>query len=541
MRSLRLALSGILLLAGPGLAFADLLPANKPIPEVIDHYIDAKLKEEGIKPAPQADDATFIRRVTLDLVGRIPTPEEVRAYTTSTDPDKRQKLVDRLLASPGFVRHQANEFDTMLTAGSSNRVSMRDYFLLALKEDRPWDQIFREVIKADDKDPKTKGASAFLKQRVKDIDRLTNDVSVVFFGVNVSCAQCHDHPLVHDWKQDHFFGMKSFFARTYEAGGGLGEREFGTIQFRTTKGVTKQATLMFLTGKMVEDPGAKLTPADIKKREQEEKAARDKKDPKAAPAPKFSTRSQLAELALQPDQRSFFAKSIANRLWHRFTGTGLVAPLDQMHSENAPSHPELLEWLARDVAENKYDLRRPIRGIVMSKTYSRSSKWDGETFPRPQTYAVARLKPLTPMQMATALRIATTAPDQFPATLKPDEFERKIEGIENGARGFASSIEQPRDDFQISVMEALLFSNSDRIDREFLTDGKDRLVGALKEMKDPEELARTLVVSILGRVPAPEEKAALIDYLKARSGKQGEAVKQMAWALLASPEFRFNH
>ena len=175
---------------------------------MVDHYIDETLRKEAIKAAPTADDATLVRRLTLDLAGRIPTAAESRAYVESTDPDKRARLVDRLMASPGFVRHQATELDTMLMAGSKG--SLRDYLVKAVGENRPWDRIFRELMLPDQTDKVQKVAAEYLRQRVKDLDRLTAEVSSTFFGVNISCAQCHDHPLVRDWKQDHFYGMKAF-------------------------------------------------------------------------------------------------------------------------------------------------------------------------------------------------------------------------------------------------------------------------------------------------------------------------------------------
>jgi hypothetical protein len=550
MRKLRLPLPALaaLLLAGAANA-ADPLGPDKPINEAVDHYIDAKLAEQKVQPAGQADDSSLLRRLTLDLVGRIPTAAEASAYLASREPDKKVKLVERLMASPGFVRHQATEFDTMLSfAGPRRGGNLRDYLNRALKENRPWDLIFRDLILAEEKEPVQKGAGQFLKVRVRDLDRLTTDVSVLFFGVNISCAQCHDHPLVQNWKQDHFYGLKSFFGRTYEAGPFLGERDVGVVEFKTTKAVTKTARLMFLTGKVVDDPGLHaLSPAELKALKDAQKKRpkqRRGRNPGAAtppPPPKFSARLALADLALQPDQRDFFAKSIVNRLWHRLFGLGLVSPVDQMHSENAPSHPELLSWLARDMAENKYDLRRMIRGLVLSKAYGRSSRWEGERFPSPRTFALARLRALTPMQMATSLRLATASPDQLPATLKPDEFERRIEGYENGARGLAGLFEQPRDDFQISVTEALLFSNGDRIQRELLAEGGDRLLGKLAGIKSPEQAVEAAVRNVLVRPAGDEEKRVLTDYLARRNDRLREGYRQMVWALLTSAEFRFNH
>jgi hypothetical protein len=422
-----------LALAAPHLRAADLLPPDRPAEQVIDHYIDELIKRESVTPAAQADDATLVRRLTLDLVGRIPTAPEVRAYVESTDPQKRAKLVDRLMASPGFVRHQAAMFEATLNANLPNRGgsgALREYLNRALAENRPWSQIFKELLVPDEKDPKQKGAGDYLKDRVKDLDRLTADVSVAFFGVNVSCAQCHDHPLVKDWKQDHFYGMKSFFARTVDNGGFVAEREFGTLKFKPNKGAEKLARPIFLTGKAVELPNYREANGDEAKKEKERL---DKAKAAKAPSPAaVSARAKLVEVALQGPEADFFARAIANRLWHRFLGYGLVNPLDQMHSENAPSHPELLAWLARDAATHGYDLRRLVRGIVMSHTYSRDSKYPSESQPQARFFAVANLKPLTPTQLATSLKVATSDPNGF-ATLNPEEFEKRIEGA--GERG----------------------------------------------------------------------------------------------------------
>src|SRR5262245_50085967 len=234
-RSLRVALPVLTALVCGSLGrAADLLPPDRSIAEAVDAYCDAKLEEAGVGVAPATDDAGLLRRLTLDLVGRIPTEAEMRSYIESTDPEKRVALVDRLMASPGFVRHQANELDAMMMVGT--RGSLREYLVQAFKEDRSWDQVFRDVVLAEEPEKGKPGAGEVLKQRVKDLDRLTVDVSTTFFGVNVGCAKCHDHPRVADWKQDHFYGMKSFFGRTYQAGPYLGENDYGTVKFQTTGG-----------------------------------------------------------------------------------------------------------------------------------------------------------------------------------------------------------------------------------------------------------------------------------------------------------------
>lgn len=539
MRSVRLALF-TLLLVGYSVSAQELLPPDRPVEAVIDHYIQAKLDKNKVVPASQIDDFNLIRRLTLDLNGRIPTSAETKAFVESTNPQKRAELVDRLMASAAFIRHQGNQFDAMMAGPNSRGGSgLREYLTKSLGDGKPWDKIFRELMTPDDSDPKQKGASEFLKGRVTDLDRLTNDVSVVFFGVNVSCAQCHDHPLVNDWKQDHFYGMKSFFVRTFDNGGFLAEREFGAVKFKPTKGPERQAKMMFLSGAAIDAPGQREASKDEEKKERE-KLEQFKKDKKAPPAPSFSARAKLVDVALQPSEGQFFARSLANRLWHRFMGYGLVNPLDQMHSENPPSHPELLAWLARDAASDQYRMRKLIRGIVMSQAYSRSTRWTGDSLPSPTMYAVGRMKPLTPLQLATSLKIATADPVSFD-NLKPEEFEKRIEAIEASARGFASLIAQPTDDFLIGVNEALLFSNNNRVVSEYLAEGGDKLLTKLKNTNDPAKAIDLVVRTVLSRPATPEEVKLLSEYLSRRSDRLAEAYKQVVWALVCGSEFRFNY
>ncbi|WP_406694038.1 DUF1549 domain-containing protein [Singulisphaera sp. Ch08] len=512
----------------------DILPADRPIPEVVDFYLDAKLSQEGVKPAAATEDTGLIRRLTLDLIGRIPTEAEMRAYLESTSPEKPLELIDRLMASPAYVQHQANELDAMMMAGT--RGSLRDYLNRALKEDRPWDQIFREIILADESQPGLKGAGNYLKPRAKDLDRLTSDVSSTFFGVDVSCAKCHDHPRVVDWKQDHYYGMKSFFARTYEAGTFLGENDYGSVKFQTTDGEERQARLMFLTGRIVDTPAVK-EPSKEEQKEEKRRLAEAKKKKEPPPAPKFSARAQLVDVALRPGERDFFANAIVNRLWYRFFGTGLVMPLDQMHSANPPSHPELLSWLARDLVEHRYDLRRLIRGLVLSRAYARTSLWQDGEAPDPRLFGVAAVRPLTPLQLATSMWVATTDPSALPASLTPGKLEAELD---DRARGLASALAKPGEDYQIGVSEALLMSNGDRI-QELLADRKERLVARLAQIDDGDERVAIAVRNILSRPPADDEASLLGDFLAQRSDRQVEGIRQLVWVLLTSAEFRFNH
>src|ERR1022692_3523333 len=182
----------------------DLLPADRPIGEAIDHYLDAKLRRANVEPAPPAPGATLVRRLYLDLAGRIPTAAEARNSLAKT------KLIEALLAAPEFARHNAIEFNVMLRNDNPDAATLRPYLLEAFQKNRPWDAMFRDVVGASATANPTKPESFVLK-RLKDPDALARDVSSVFFGLNITCAQCHRHPEIKTLTQDYFFGMKAFF------------------------------------------------------------------------------------------------------------------------------------------------------------------------------------------------------------------------------------------------------------------------------------------------------------------------------------------
>ncbi len=551
-RAFRICRFAILLLAGVGIVgnlvsvtmAADLLPPEKSIEEVVDHYIQARLDTEKVAAGPQATDANVIRRLTLDLAGRIPTVPEAQAYVAATEPDKRVKAVDRLLASPDFSYQQRNELDTMLMDKSGNDGPWRDYLLKACQENRPWDQLFKEMLLTSETDDEKKPALMFLKSRAKDLDDLTNDTSRIFFGVSINCAKCHDHPLVLDWHQDHYYGFFSFFQRTYiNKRNQLGERPEGQVKFKTTEGVEKTAKLMFLTGSVIDEPPPPMLSDEEKKAA--EKARRENDDKKEGPppaVPAFSPRTRLVELALKAEENRFFSRSIVNRVWARLMGRGLVMPLDQMHSENPASHPELLDWLTRDLVTHGYDLKRLMRGIVLSQAYSRSSKWDSTSSPpHDQLFAVAITRPLKPRQYSLALIFASRNAKNFPEDILSSDWANKRKDVENQANHLANQLELPTDNFQVGVSEALFFNNNQHVQNDLLSDSGDKLVGVLKALTDRNEQLKQAFWTIYTRDPEPDEVAAISQFLDSRADRMNVVWQQVVWSMLTSSELRFNH
>ncbi|MFN0197697.1 MAG: DUF1549 domain-containing protein [Planctomycetaceae bacterium] len=521
-----------------------LLEPDQPIEQVIDHYIDEKLLKAGVNAAPPIDDLNFIRRVTLDLAGRIPLTSEVEAFVADADPAKRVTLVDRLLACPDFPYHLRNEFSLMLLPVDQQDGGFREYLLQAFQQQRPWDQLFREMLLSRESKTEQNAALQFLKKRARDLDDLTNDTSKIFFGVSINCAKCHDHPHVEDWKQDHYFGMSQFFRGTWMTQKNfLAEKELETVSFKTTEGVEKPARLMFLTGQLADlpPPLPDLTDEDRKAVEERRKVDEQSETPPAPPL--FSARQQLVELALQAEGSEYFSKSIANRIWARLLGVGLVNPVDQMHTGNPASHPQLLNWLARDMRSHGYEMKRMIRGIALSRAYARSSRWDSSAEkPAESLFAVGTVRALSPMQYSLSLRLATIHPEQLAQQLNQAEvWVNRRRDLENQAQGFAGQIDVPQDNFQVSITEALLFSNSAQFQNEYLPEGSDRVLTYLLSLGDQPQQIQKASLAIFNRPPEPDEIERYTQYLTARADRPVIAWQQLLWAMLSSSEFRFNY
>ncbi len=533
----------LILLALKAVPAGELLPADRKIPEVIDHYINETLKTKHIKPATLAGDLVILRRTTLDFAGRIPTWAEVEDYLHSSQADKRTQMVDRLLASPDFAFHHANELEAALMERHAGDNDFLKYLRQAAQEDRPWNVMFQEMIAGNATQEPRKFAQIFLKKRVDDVDQMTNDTSRLLFGVAVNCAQCHDHPLVSDWKQDHYFGFKSFFDRTYQtAAKTLAEKYTGEVKFKTTEGKEKAAAFMFLSGAKVEEPKRELSKEQRKKEEELIKKAMKDKNADPPEPPEFSPRAELVKLALDEKNSRFFSRNIVNRIWARLFGRGLVHPLDQLHSENPASHPELMDWLTRDTVEHGYHLKRLIRGIVLSDAYARESRWTGQgESPREWDFGMAKARVMTPKQYALSLYIASASPEKYPLNPKPEDWAKTREQLENAAGGLSRQMEYPSEHFQVSVSEALYFSNNDRVQNDFLRDAGDKLVGYLKTKPDPVEAIQTAFRVTLNREAEPDEITAFKHYLDRRTERPLEGIKQITWALLMSPELRFNY
>lgn len=527
MRAAILVASLALALAAPAASAGD----PRDLSKTIDSRVNAALAKDKLAAAPRAEPHELLRRIYLDVLGRIPTPDEAGAYLKDTDPDRHHKLIDALLAHPEMPVYWRGVFNHWLNGALEEKRPGADEFLAFLEarlaDNAGWDAIARELLDPTESDPVGAGAAYFLASRLagndraEQLDAMTVAVSSTFFGVQMQCAKCHDHPFVGAWKQENYYGLAAFLGRTYSAKGknnlpGLTEKGDGVVKF-TGRGKPEQtARLLFLDG----------TVSDTK----------------------TNTRKALIDAGVNAAS-PYFKRAMANRMWKQLMGTGLVEPVDQIFEASAASHPELLTDLAEDFAANRFDLRRLMAGVLHSDAYLRSSAWTGSgTRPEPKHYAVGALKPLSPPQLAFALAQATGHADVLRAKYERDKTKFK-DGVtlavvrkqfekEREYAALLARFKQDTEPFQANASHALYLTYNPAVKTMLAPAG---LVGKLTKLKDGAEVARTAYLAVLSREPGAGEVAEVAKHLATPGVAREELCRDVVWALVAGGEFRFNH
>ncbi len=373
----RLALLGSwMLFVASGLSFVSVAQAQEPTPtpakQSLHERIDELIEQGSVGPtAALCSDADFVRRIWLDLAGMIPPADEVRSFLGDAAPDKRAKLIDALLASPQFSRHMTLQLDATINERHADKgittVEWQAYLYQALSAHKPLDQLFREVILSDGVDPALRPAAKFMLDRDCEPNVVTRDLGRLVFGMDLQCAQCHDHPLVDDYLQADYYGLYAFVSRSSvfadpknKQARQIAELAEGEASFKSvfTGNTGDKVQPRIPKGLGVLEPVVEKG---------EEYVTKPSKDTRAVP--KYSRRQQLAE---KFENTLVFRRNLANRLWAQVMGRGLVHPVDAHHPANPPAHPQVLALLAEELPALKYDLRAMLRELLLTKTYQRS-------------------------------------------------------------------------------------------------------------------------------------------------------------------------
>ncbi len=498
--------------------------AWKPLPQnnYIDQHIDAKLQKLKIQPSPATDDATFLRRVTVDLTGQLPSPDDVRAFLADPAPSKlkRDRKIDKLVVSPAFVDHWTVKWSDLLQSsrkflGEKGTYGFREWIRESIAANKPYDKMVRELLTSRGSTYDDPAGNYF--RATRDAKPTMEKTTQVFLGVRMVCAQCHDHPF-EKWTQNQYYQMSAFFSAVglrpgYEVGEEILYDQRADYEMKHPKDSRVVAPEFLI---------ASLTPTKIP----------------AGP----QRRDALAEW-LVSKQNPFFAKAVANRLWSYFFGKGIIDPVDDIRASNPPVNPALLEALTKDLTDHNFDLQSLMRTIVKSRSYQASfvtNEWnalDADNF----SHALPRRLNAEPLM--DAVEAAAGARPNFPE-VPEDTNASQVPDPHVGAEGFLDLFGRPtresacecerRTDF--SLPQALNLINGKTISVA-VADPKGRVAKNVLAGKTDAAMVEDLYLATLSRLPSKGEADSGTKYLS--GGPRTLRAQDLLWALLNSKGFLY--
>jgi hypothetical protein len=515
----------------------------EPASTFVNQAIHKKLTQAKVPCSAVADDAEFLRRVYLDLTGRIPTLEQAVRFLDSKDADKRRKLVDELLASPNFGKHFANVWTTLIYSGDIDppqnvkQAELTAWLATQFNAGRGWDKIVQDLITAEGNAPQAIFTIINGDNGKPGANKLAGASSKLFLGVQLQCAECHNHPFA-KWKQKEFWGMAAFFGQVQNGGAAKkGKGTGGVAESTSAVKAAKKGAAIATQGPgtiVIPNTAGKLVGAVVKARYLEG----------AEPTlPTGPLRPTLAKWMTAPEN-PFFAKASANRLWYQMFGRGLVQPVDDMHEENACSHPEVLDKLAQEFKASGFDVKHLLRVICNSEPYQRTSKPLPGNKDDDDHYARMNVKAFTPDMLYDSLCVAMSTNDINVATGRQPTTGRQ-KGTAKGGNPRERFVKffSTRDDntmlteYTDGIPQILAMLNTEQLNKGGGT--VDQIVKA----KTPEPKAiETLFLATLSRRPTTEDMAIMTKYLSTRQSQPAaERYSGMLWILINTSEFTLNH
>jgi hypothetical protein len=494
---------------------------NFPARNYIDELTIAKWKKLGLTPTPVCDDSTFIRRVTLDANGRLPTAKEVREFLADQNPNKRSEWIDRLLEAPEYASYFALRWGSVLRnsnlAGADQAsYAFHNWLKDMLARNRPYDEFVRGIIAASGEWQDAPAINWYWQSRDDQLHQVTADTAQVFLGQRLQCARCHHHPY-EKWSQDDYYGLAGFFTR-------LGRKSFGQPPpyFASPTATTGEKNPR--TGK-VPDPRYLSGEAAVFSAEE---------DP----------RHGLVDWMAKPEN-PFFAKSLVNRLWGHFFGRGLVHEVDDMRATNPASNPQLLDALAKDFIEHQFDMQHICRVMLNSSVYQLGSEpTEGNQKDR-QNFARYYGRRMIAEVFLDSIDQATGTKTKFNGVASSS---RAVDlPHENFGSHFLDTFDRPRRvtgcecerSSGATLAQVLTLANSDEIESK-IGDAQGVITRLLKDQRSFDEIVDELYLGSLSRFPTSDERIKTKYFVDAVENKT-EAYQDLLWTLLNSREFMFNH
>lgn len=502
---------------------------------LVDKHTSSKWKQLALTPSDLCTDEQFIRRVSLDMTGSLPTPEQVTAFLNDKAADKRGKLVDTLLESQEYSYYFANKWADILHVkrrqqnnAAQGTFAFHGWIREAMASDKPYDEFARDILTATGDEQKH--APTVWYKELQQPQQFVDDTAQVFLGLRLACAQCHHHPY-EKWSQDDYWGIAAFFGQIARKNitmpGDVGRngqaRQLLSIVNRGSGTVTNKRTNQPAVIKALDAEPMKLQPGE---------------DP----------RHKLVDWMAEPSN-PFFARAVANRYWAHFFGRGIVDPLDDMRVTNPPSNPELLDALAKDFVEHKFSLKHLVRTICKSRTYQLSAVPNEHNKHDKQAYARYYPKRMGAEVLLDAVCQVTNSPTTF-NNLPQDKYAPKRAIMlpdESFASYFLDVFGRPQ---RISACEcervseanlaqALHLLNSDEVQGKISRAG-GRAELLAKDTRPDAEKVEELFMWAFAHKPSPQQMAAALDHINKNAQNKKIAYENIIWALLNTKEFVFN-
>ncbi len=497
--------------------------ASAPRNNFIDDLVLKQIEALQIAPAAGATDVQFVRRAYLDAIGVLPTPDETRAFLSGDAPDKRETLIDALLERPEFVDYWTYKWSDLFLLSSRNLPgpalnSFYRFIRQNVAANTPWDEFTTKILTAKG-NTQSDGAANFFAMHQETTD-LTETTSQTFLGMSITCARCHNHPL-EKWTQDDYFGMANLFARVKMKAAPGGGIDVVPAQF----------------GEVVHPRlGRAVAPRPLDG---------------VALAADFGgdRRAELAEW-MTAAENPYFTRALVNRVWQNFMGRGLVEPVDDLRLSNPASNAELMEALAADVVEHGYDVRHLIRTIMRSAAYQRSSTPSDPAQPDGKYYSQYIVHRLSAEVILDGYAQVTGVPTEFsgyPAGYRALQLPDSQVGSY-----FLSAFGRPQRQQTCScerteasnIAQALHVANGDTLNGKLRSE-KSFIAKYVADSAADDVVLDDLYLRALSRPPSINERngtlAALAEAAKDGPESRQQAIEDLAWAVLSSKEFLFNH
>jgi hypothetical protein len=503
-----------------GVEVEELPPARS----FIDELVFAKLQALGIPPSPLCDDATFVRRVTLDICGRLPAAEETRRFLADPDPDKRERLIDELLESTAYADFFANKWSAVLRNKSLNgnytagTYAFHDWIRDRLHRNQPYDRFVGDIVAASGE--MSRSPPVVWYRSLKTSEQQVEDAAQLFLGLRIQCARCHHHPY-EKWSQDDYYGFAAFFSRLGRKGGIDGRADEQRIFHQ--RGVAGARNPR--TGETLKPTGLGGAPLALA----------------ADQDPRLVLADWMAD-----QENPFFAPALVNRYWKHFFGRGIVEPEDDLRVTNPPSNPELLEALARRFVESGFDLKELVRAICRSAAYQLSSLPNDHNARDKQNFSRYYPRRLNAEVLYDAINQVTGTRAGF-GGLPPDlrAVQLPDTGINNyfltvfGKPMADSACECERTN-EANLAQSLYLLNSNEVLGKLSAGGGRAAQLAADASRSDEEKVRELYEWVYSRPPLPDELTLAVEHLAKTPAKQ-QGYEDILWALLNTKEFLFNH